>query len=177
MERNRLLGSVTGREVSISENLNIKPLVWLGNEIRNGRKETVMNDSWIYVNMPKFGNISINVPRSQYCSKTYMSTTSISKHVGHANMTTNLQKFIVEVSSKLVFFKDGVTYKVLLKKTKKGWDIDCVKPYWLITHSPNIYADKIPCRYKKVTFLPDTAISSWAHNLIVDLKIAFNYEG
>jgi hypothetical protein len=163
-----------GKPIPVNVDLKLLTLKYEGKEVKI-QGENALNNRWVYVKT-SVGLVSINVNRSCYCEKKYLENVSIMESIGYKDVTKGLQKFISEVSSNLVFEKDGVTYRVYLKNYRNKFHLDCVKPFWLNMHSHNIHIDKVPNRYKDVCFLPEDAYSKWAHELKVDLKKAFGYE-
>ncbi len=173
MERN-IYDSVTGRKVPVTIDLNVTPLIYQGKPVKNGHGKIVMNDQWIYMYQKAYGNFAINVNRSQYCEKVYLSNVTILESID-GKTSKRLSAFIANVSDKLVFEKNGITYRVFLIKTKSGFDLSHVKPYWLITHSPNIPSTEIPKKYQDVVIYPENRTFAWAHELHVNLEKAFNF--
>lgn len=172
----KIINPVNGNEVPVTINLNVKPLYYAGKKVINGSGNNVLDDQWIYVNMAHYGLKSINVNRSQFCQKIYLSNISIKDSINSNKITAKLEKFIKEVSDKLVFEKNGITYRVFIKKTGNIYDLDSVKCYWLITNSPNLHIDLIPDRYKTVCVSSkELHLQNWAHTLHVDLQKAFNF--
>jgi hypothetical protein len=176
MKTREIISGSNGQHIPVTVKLNIKPLIYKGEVIKNGHGKIIMDDQWIYVYERAFGNFSINVNRSQFCEKVYLSNTKITDSINGGKITKRLAEFIKKISDTLVFEKNGITYRVYLKKTTKGFDLSHIKLYWLITHSPNLYYEAIPERYKHILYLPETALSKWAHELRVDLKKAFDFE-
>lgn len=160
-------------KIPVTTDLNVKALVHIGEIITRANGEIVFNDEWIYVYLPHYGCHSINVIRSQYCEKRYLMNVSIISQSG-GKMTKRLQDFTVQVSPNLVFEKDGITYRVFLKKTKGGFDLDYVRFYWLISHSANSTIADLPKKYIELS-KPVNPLN-YAHTLEVDLKKAFGYE-
>jgi len=176
MKTREIFSATNGQKVPVTVDLNVETLMYDGKPVTNGYGQQIMNDCWIYVYMKGYGNCAINVNRSQYCEKVYLSNMTILESIQNGKTTKRLADFIKTVSDKLVFEKDGITYRVYLTKTKTGYDLSHVKCYWLITHSPNLYFENIPTRYKSVVYLPEKSYSKWAHELLVDLKKAFNFK-
>lgn len=169
-----IYSSTNGRQIPVTADINVKPLKYSGKVVVNGNGSVVMDNRWIYVRMSHGGLESINVNRSQYCEKIYLSNVLI-KSSFSGKMTKRLEEFIEKVSDKLVFEKDGITYRVYLKQTRSGYDLSHVKLYWINTHSPNLYFKDISKRYLQIIFMPKSALSHWAHELHVDLEKAFNF--
>ena len=176
MRTREIFSTMNGQPVPVTVDLNVEPLKYGGKAMKNGHGSVVMNNSWIYVWQRGYGYFSINVNRSQYCEKIYLSNITIRQSINYGKTNQKLDRFIEQVSDKVVFEKNGITYRVYLKKTKSGFDLDYVKPFWLITHSPNIYYTAIPEKYKDLVILPEKSYSKLAHELIVDLKKAFNFD-
>lgn len=131
MKTTRTVSSpVNGKEIPVTVDLKVKQLTISGIPVKNGNGRQIMDDEWIYIWCKGYGNISINVNRASYCQKVYLSNVSILDSIGYDKITKELQNFIDTVSDKLVFEFNLKTYQVFLKKTKSGYDIDFVKPYW-----------------------------------------------
>lgn len=190
--RNIILGT-NGTTIPVKVDLNVKPLthsVLVNNKIvknkpvvtQSGR--LVMDDEWIYVNIPNYGNISINVNRSSFCVKQYLSSTSILESIGGKKQTDRLKEFIKTVSDKLVFKSNSITYRVFLKETKKGFDIEKVWPYWATVGTGGISSswDSVIKKYgghPGWDYVEDNDFNqpkeNWKHKLDVDLNKAFNF--
>lgn len=125
---------MNGSQVPVTIDLNVQPLILMNQPVTNGRGEAVMNDRWIYIQDPqwKSNQYSINVWRSRYCEKIYMSQITIREAVGEKKLfDKDLQLFIDKVSDKLVFEKFGRWYRVFLeKKTSRTYGILKVQPYY-----------------------------------------------
>lgn len=129
---------IDGQQIPVTKDLNVQPLTFLGKELKTP-SGTVMNDRWIYVNMPGYGMHSINVYRAHYCQKMYMSEITIQYSIGEKKlMDKDLQKFVDQVSDKIVFQKYGKWYRVYLRKrSNRTFTIDKVVPYnWTV--NPNM---------------------------------------
>lgn len=129
---------VTGKPIPVTVDLKVNPLMSSGRIICNGHGREMMDDEWIYTTVKGYGSISINVNRAAYCQKIYMSKMTIMETIGFGKMTLRLQTFISKISDKLVFIFNGTTYIIFLKKTKSGFDIDSIKPYWSTVASGGI---------------------------------------
>jgi hypothetical protein len=160
METTMTYSPITGQQIPVSEEiakkLNVKPLIYMGKEIRTP-SGVVMNDRWIFVRMPGHGERAINVNRANYCQKMYLSQITIKESIGDNKlMDDDLQKFVEKVSDKIVFEKYGRWYRVFLtKKTRRTFEIKKVVAYnWTI--DPNREFDGI-----------------MAHQLCIDWKSKF----
>lgn len=169
-----IISTGNGQTVPVTKNLNVKPLTLHGDPIINGHGRQIMDDQWIYVNWPHYGDEAMNVNRAQYCERFYREI-SILDSIGHKKTTKKLNRFTKEVSDMLIFKKGDITYQVFLKKSKSGFDLSCVKPYWISNHAYNVYYKDLPDRYKKVVNPPSRGEWTWGHELTVDLKKAFNF--
>lgn len=189
-----VIDSTVGREIPVSVSLPIQPLTYSVVEngvlvknrpVVNGHGRQIMDDEWIYVDMPNYGNMSINVNRANYCQKIYLMHASILDSISHEKVTKRLQKFIDEVSSTLVFEKNGKSYRVFLKKTKAGYDLEKVWPYWAVVGTGGIRSawDSVKKKYgghPGWDYATGTDYKqpkeTWRHNLDVDPKAVFNFE-
>lgn len=160
METRTVSSPMNGQRIpvnaEIERKLNVQPLMYEGKVVKNGNGKVVMNDQWIYVNMPHHGMVAINVHRAEYCQKMYMSQITIQETIGNKLMDTDLQKFVEQVSDKIVFEKYGKWYRVeLYKKTSRTFGLKKVQLYkWVV--DPNRKFDGI-----------------FAYNLSIDWKSAF----
>lgn len=135
----RTINSImTGGSIQVTADLDVKPLMWHGKPVLNGNGKQIMNDQWIYVT-DRNGSYSINVNRSKYCEKIYMSNVTIRESIGEKKLMDNdLKLFIELVSDKLVFQKYGRWYRVYLRKvTSRTFTIDKVVPYFAV-YNPNL---------------------------------------
>lgn len=130
---------LNGAQIPVTKDLKIEPLMLMGKPVTNGRGEPVMNDRWIYVQVPGYGLRAINVWRAHFCEKMYLSEVTIQEAIG-ANklMDSDLKKFVDQVSDKVVFKKFGRWYRLFLRKiTNRTFGIDKIVPYnWTI--EPNM---------------------------------------
>lgn len=184
-----IISGTNGQRVSASVDLEVKPLttsktvdgkLFKNQPIKNGNGRLIMDDEWIYVQVPNYGDISINVNRHHYCRKVYLQNTTIEESIGFKKMTPRLERFINTVASTVVFEKDGTAYKVCLKETKAGFDIDYVWPYWATCGTGGIMGswDNVIKKYK--------GHPGWdyhyengergEHKLNVDLNETFGFE-
>lgn len=132
METRKIFSPTSGKEIPVTVDLNVKPLIYDQKVMKNGKGEVMMDDRWIYVVMQGYGRISINVNRSSYCEKVYLSNLNILDSIDKTP-SRRLKKFIETISDKLVFKFGDTTYRVYLKYVKgKGYDIDSVKPFWAL---------------------------------------------
>lgn len=117
---------MNGQSIPVTMDLNLQPLMLMGKPVLDGRGEKVMNDRWIYAN-----GHAINVWRSKYCEKMYLSNVTIAESIGASKlMDADLNKFVAQVSDKLVFEKYGRWYRIFLeRKTKRTFGIKKVVPY------------------------------------------------
>lgn len=128
------------QKIPVTVNLNVKPLTFSekvngkflkNNPVKRSNGSLVMNDEWIYVFSPNYGRIAINMNRANYCQKVYLSNVRILESIGNKKISKRLERFIENVSDKLVFEKNGITYRVYLKEVSKGlFDLSHVWPYW-----------------------------------------------
>lgn len=171
-----LISTGDGVTIPVTVDLKVNPLRHAGAIVRNMNGKVKMDDEWIYVYQKGYGNYSINVNRAQYCEKVYLANTSLLDSVGSKKITRRLASFLEQVSDKHVFEKNGITYRVYLdRKKEKTIDLDCVKPYWLRQHSPNLPIEQIPERYKSILLPPEKSYMHHAYCLKVDLQKAFNF--
>lgn len=177
MKARSIYDSLTGNEIPVTKELNVSPLTFLGKEVTTS-DGVVMNDRWIYVNMPRYGYCAINVNRSSYCQKLYLMEASILDDISGSKITPRLKDFVEKVADKYVFEKNGLTYRVYLTKIKNTFDLGSVKLFWLEYHSPNMNSNDVPSRFRKVldySIFNQKRSFCWAHNLNVDLEKAFNF--
>ena len=149
--------TLTGSPTPVTFDLKVQPLTFMGESVKNGRGETVMNDSWIYVEMPHWGLHAINVNRAKYCEKMYLSKVTIKESIPQNKlMDSELKEFIEKVSDKLVFEKFGKWYRVFLfQKTRRTFGIKKIALYkW--TYDPGRKYDGV-----------------FAYNLSIDWRAAF----
>jgi len=127
----------TGKKIPVTLDLNIQPLLRSGKPVTNGHGRQIMNDEWIYIHDSN-GTYSINVNRAKYCEKMYLSGITIQSSIGETKlMDKDLQKFVEQVSDKLVFEKFGSWYRVYLRKlTNRTFTIGKIVPY-IAEYNPN----------------------------------------
>lgn len=133
-----ITSAINGQTIPVTSSLNVTPLFHTDYNkngdlqrmpVKNGHGRTIMNDEWIYVVCPGYGNISINVNRANYCQKIYLQNTRIADSFS-GRATKRLQRFIDTVGSTLVFEKGGVSYRVFLRKRNGWFDVARVVRYW-----------------------------------------------
>lgn len=127
----------TGNQIPVTKDLNVQPLTYLGEQITTP-SGVVMNDRWIYVNMPNYGPCAINVYRAHFCEKMYLAEVTIQESIGNKLMDDELKVFVENISDRLVFQKYGKWYRVFLEpKTSRTFKIQKIVPYnWVI--NPNM---------------------------------------
>lgn len=131
MKNRNVSSPTTGSPVPVTVDLKVNPLIYNGKPVVNGNGRQMLDDEWIYVNMPYYGNISINVNRANFCQKVYLSNIKIKDSIGGKNITKRLDAFIEKISDKLVFTYNGISYRIYLKQINKNlFDIEKVWPYW-----------------------------------------------
>lgn len=132
-----ILNASTGSPVPVTLDLNVQPLMHMGQPVLNGRGVAVMNDQWIYVS-DRNGSYSINVNRAMYCEKMYLSQITIQKSIGeNMLMDDDLKKFVDKVSDRIVFKKGGKWYRIYLRKiNRRKFTIAKVVPY-IAEYNPN----------------------------------------
>lgn len=138
---NTIISPNNGQRVPVTIDLKVEPLMLMGKPVTNGRGEQVMNDRWIYINMPGYGMKAINVWRAHYCEKMYMSKVGIRESIGEKKLLTKeLKVFLEHVSDKLVFQKFGKWYRVYLRAiTNRTYSINKVVPYnWTVNPNMNV---------------------------------------
>lgn len=184
-----IISGTNGKRIPVTVDINVKPLTH--SVIENGflvknkpvkrvNGEPVMNDEWIYVTVPNYGRISINVNRHNFCRKIYLQQVKIVESIPGKKISPRLKKFIETVADTIVFEKDGVSYKVYLKETKKGFDLDYVWPYWATCGTGGISTPWDSC-IKKYGSHPgwDYHFENGVrgeHKLNVNLKEKFNFD-
>ncbi len=168
-----ILSPANGQLVPVLVNFSdVMPLMLNGKPVTNGRNEIVFNDSWIYVD-----GSAINVVRAKFCVKRQLQNTTILSSIGNKKITKNLTSFISEVSENLVFEKNGIVFRVFLKKKGYKYDLSCVKPYYLTDQ--NIKVNDADNKYLKICYIDKPILSqksSYCHELKVNLKYAFDFD-
>lgn len=136
-----ILNATAGHQIPVTIDLNIQPLTkpiiksgkkYGREDIINGNGRTIMNDQWYFTsNWPFGGMVAANVYRSYYCEKMYLSNVTIQESIGiNKLMDADLQKFVSQVSDKIVFNKYGKWYRVYLRKiTNRTFGIAKITPY------------------------------------------------
>lgn len=184
-----IISGTTGQRVPVSADIEVKPLtiskmvdgkLFKNQPIVNGNGRLIMDDEWIYVQVSNYGSVSINVNRHHYCRKIYLQDTTIEESIGFKKMTPRLERFIKTVGNTIVFEREGKAYKIYLKKTNSGFDIDYVWPYWATCGTGGIMGswDNVIKKYG--------SHPGWdyhyengergEHKLNVDLKKTFDFE-
>lgn len=159
MKTQTITDPVNGQRIPVTIELNIAPLTLMGKPIIDGRGEPVMNNRWVYVNMPGYGLKAINVYRAHYCEKRYLSEVTIQSSIGEKKLMSNdLKKFIEKVSNKIVFEKYGKWYRVYLRQiTGRIFDIEKIVPYnWTIKPNMNfggMYAHQCCIDWRSVFYI------------------------
>lgn len=178
-----VLDANTGNMIPVTVDLKVNPLMYKKRPVVNGNGRKLMDNEWVYVNCGGYGNVAINVNRANYCKKIYLSNISIIESIGLKKITSKLQSFIDQVSDKLVFEKDGTSYRVYLSynKRKKEYDLNYVWPYWATVGTGGIAPawDSVSAKYKSHPgwdYEINEDGSKGKHRLNVDLKQKFGYE-
>lgn len=144
----------TGRQIPVSVDLKIQPLILEGKTIRNGNGRIMMNDEWIYV-PSNTGQVAMNVNRAMYCEKMYLAATTIRESIGpNTTMDNELTEFSKTVADTLAFEKNGKWYRLYLSRLDDTFSISKVIPYTSV-YRPNIWNNNI---------------NNWAHKLSIDWK-------
>jgi hypothetical protein len=179
--------TVIGRPIPVTVDLKVSPLTYSafdkeGNFIKNrpvinGHGRQIMNDEWIYVTMPNYGPMSINVNRANYCQKVYLMNTKITDTI-NKKASRRLQKFIDTVADTLVFEKNGVSYRIYLNEGRKEMELASVKPYWATVGTGGIMPswDSVIKKYGAHPgwdYVPGTDCK--VHKLDIDLKAKFGF--
>jgi hypothetical protein len=168
---------LNGQPVKVSADLNVKPLLFLSQPIINGNKRQIMDDEWIFVDLPKYGTYPINLNRAYFCQKVYLSNTPITSLGNFFNLSKNKQQFIDSITSSVVFDYNGIVFHIFITKIGRIYDF-VIKPYWLANKSPNLLFKNLPIKYKEI-LIPDPKIT-WGHryagDFIVDTNKVFGYD-
>lgn len=167
--------TLDGKLIPVTKKIKVSPLKFCGEEIKNGHGMTVMDDNWVYVGTPQ-ERYSINTKRAEYCQLQYLREVKIYDSF-QGKASPQLERFINTVSDSLIFEKEDITYRVFLKKSKKGFEIDYIKPYWFTsTSGVNVRMKDFPKRYLKLPFI---SLVSWAkvgpYSLGYDLAVELSY--
>lgn len=126
---NTILEPTSGQRIPVTIDLNIKPLMHLHEPVRNGNGRLMMDNEWVYVYMPGYGQKAINVNRANYCKKIYLQNTLIiDSFKGKADKT--LLRFINEVADTLVFKHNGTNYRVYLTYWHGVYSLLKVTKFW-----------------------------------------------
>lgn len=134
-----IYSAADGSKIPVTTNLKVIPLTrstfingkYVKNHpVVNGNGRVIMNDEWIYVHEPGYGNISINVNRANFARKQYLMNTKITDSIDNDKITPRLKAFIENVADTLVFQHNNIAYRVELTKTKEGFDLLYVYPFW-----------------------------------------------
>ena len=150
-----ILNTSTGSPIPRTENMGIEPLKYEGRVVKNMKGNVVYNDQWIYVNTTA-GRRAINVWRSKYCEKVYLSNVKIIDSIGkRAKLSKDLKLFIDKVADTLAFKKFGKWYRIFLRQEGNTFYIARVALYkWV--YEPNRKIDGL-----------------WAYELAVDWRQKF----
>lgn len=149
---------MSGQPVPVTLDLGVGPLFRSHKPVVNGHGQQIMNDQWIYLTDSNGNNYAINVYRSMYCEKMYLSNVDIQESIGDKKlMDKDLKNFCEQVSDKLVFEKYGRWYRIYLRKiSSRTFGISKVVPY-ISVYNPNA-----------------RVLGMWAHEMCIDWRKKFH---